>query len=317
MSDRRRRRGRSTGVRVVVAVVAMLVTVGPLRTQEPEAIASDTSSVSARHLRTVLLLSGAYWVGGMAVMERVWYRYRVRVPFHFFNDNAAYLQVDKAGHAFGAYVQSYVGYHWLRHAGLSRSSALLYGGGLGVILQTPIEVMDGIHEGWGFSWGDMAANTAGSALVVGQELLLGEQLIKFKFSYWGSEYAAMANGYLGTTTLERLLEDYNGHTYWLSIPLGRLTPGDGVPRWLNVAVGYGANGMIGEFENLSEFDVPVSCPTCPGTKVWKAKVWNLPPKLGQFLALHGLLPGQTSSNGADNSESSRIIGNRNEVLPRP
>jgi uncharacterized protein YfiM (DUF2279 family) len=119
----------------------------------------------------------------MAVMERVWYRDRDRVPFHFFNDIAAYLQVDKAGHAFGAYVQSYAGYHWLRHAGLSRSSALLYGGGLGVILQAPIEVMDGIHEGWGFSWGDMAANAAGSALVVGQELLLSEQFIKFKFSY--------------------------------------------------------------------------------------------------------------------------------------
>jgi hypothetical protein len=52
----------------------------------------------------------------MAVMERVWCRDRDRVLFHFFNDNAADPQVDKAGHAFGAYVQSYVGYHWLRHA---------------------------------------------------------------------------------------------------------------------------------------------------------------------------------------------------------
>jgi uncharacterized protein YfiM (DUF2279 family) len=254
MSERPRRRGRSADVPIVLAVVGALLAVGPLPAQEPDTIASDTSSVSARHLRTALLMSGAYWVGGMAVMERVWYRDRERVPFHFFNDNGAYLQMDKAGHAFGAYVQSYVGYHWLRRAGLSRSSALLYGGGLGVILQTPIEVMDGIHEGWGFSWGDMAANVAGSALVVGQELLLGEQLIKYKFSYWGSEYAAMANGYLGTSTLERLLEDYNGHTYWLSVPLARLTPWDGVPRWLTAAVGYSANGMIGEFDNLSEFD---------------------------------------------------------------
>jgi hypothetical protein len=69
-------------VAIVLAVVAALLAVGPLRAQEPAAIAGDTSSVSARHLRTVLLLSGAYGVGGMAVMERVWYRDRDRVPFH-------------------------------------------------------------------------------------------------------------------------------------------------------------------------------------------------------------------------------------------
>jgi hypothetical protein len=79
------------------------------------------------------------------------------VPFHFFNDNKGYLQVDKFGHAFGAYFESYIGYHWLRKSGVSKSKGLVYGATLGFILQSPIEIMDGIHEGWGFSWGDMAA----------------------------------------------------------------------------------------------------------------------------------------------------------------
>lgn len=35
----------------------------------------------------------------------------------------------------------------------------------------------------------LAANTMGSAMVFGQELLFREQLFKYKFSYWESEYS--------------------------------------------------------------------------------------------------------------------------------
>ena len=224
----------------------------------PEVTESDTTTADTSHLRTLLLITGVYWGAGFPVMEHVWYRDRERVPFHFFNDNRAYLQVDKFGHAFGAYVQSYIGYHWLREAGVSQTNSLIFGGALGVVLQAPIEVMDGIHEGWGFSWGDMAANSVGSSLVVGQALLFGDQIVKNKFSYWPSRYAGIANGYLGATALERLLEDYNGHTYWLSIPIARVTGLNRIPRWLNVALGYGADGIIGEFENIEEFrGVPI------------------------------------------------------------
>ena len=113
--------------------------------------------------------------------------------------------------------------------------------------------MDGIHEGWGFSWGDMAANVFGSGLVIGQELIWNEQLIKYKFSYWESSYSKRANGYLGKTTLDRLLKDYNGHIYWFSIPINKIIQQNGIPSWLNFAVGYGANGMFGEYENISTY----------------------------------------------------------------
>ncbi len=143
--------------------------------------------------------------------------------------------------------------------GLSKSNALIFGGSLGLIMQTPIEMMDGIHEGWGFSWGDMAANTLGSAIVVGQELLFDQQLMKCKFSYWESSYSRQANGYLGKTSLNRILKDYNAHTYWLSIPVKSLLPESLLPKralppWLCVSVGYGANGMFGEYENLREYE---------------------------------------------------------------
>ncbi|QCK15688.1 hypothetical protein [Mangrovivirga cuniculi] len=43
--------------------------------------------------------------------------------------------------------------------------------------------------------------------------------------------------------------DYNGHTYWLSGNLHKLTGIEGIPPWLNIAFGYSANGMIHEFDN--------------------------------------------------------------------
>jgi hypothetical protein len=113
--------------------------------------------------------------------------------------------------------------------------------------------MDAIHEGYGFSWGDMAANTTGSALVFVQEKWLGEQVLKLKFSYSESSYARNANGYFGTTSFDRFVSDYNGQTYWLSVPAGRLARSSRLPAWLNVAVGYSANGMYGERHNLTSY----------------------------------------------------------------
>ncbi|MFK7926266.1 MAG: DUF2279 domain-containing protein [Bacteroidia bacterium] len=206
-------------------------------------------SLNKRKLALVIGSEAAFYVGGMSYLQFLWYKDHERVPFHWYNDNAGYLQIDKMGHAYGAYFESMIGYHWLRKAGVPKKKALIYGGSLGLILQTPIEIFDGIYEGWGFSWGDMIANASGSALVVGQELLFDEQIARFKFSFWRSTYAKEANGYLGDNFLESLFYDYNGHTYWLSVPINRLMLKEQLPDWLCFSVGYSANGMFGEFEN--------------------------------------------------------------------
>lgn len=67
-------------------------------------------------------------------------------------------------------------------------TALLIGGPMGIVIQTPIEVFDGLYEGWGFSWWDMAANTFGAALFTAQEAIFDEQPVVMKFSYSPSEY---------------------------------------------------------------------------------------------------------------------------------
>lgn len=64
----------------------------------------------------------------------------------------------------------------------------------------------------------------------------------------------MANGYLGNNALEGLSDDYNGHTYWFSGNINRITGTDRLPPWLNIAAGYSAGGMFGEFENITEYN---------------------------------------------------------------
>ncbi len=222
---------------------------------------SDSSQVNRKAFYRTAAFTGFYYAGSMLILQNTWYHDRKVVPFHFFNDNKGYLQVDKFGHAFGAYVESYIGYKVLLNLGISKTQALIYGGTLGLVLQTPIEIMDGIHEGWGFSWGDMAANAIGSGLVIGNELLFHEQVVKYKFSYAASSYARSANGYLGKTMIERLLKDYNGHTYWFSMPINKFIFNQQIPQWLNIAAGYGANGMYGEYENITNYngvDIPVT-----------------------------------------------------------
>jgi hypothetical protein len=215
---------------------------------------ADTTKIEKKAIYKSLAFVGGYTAGSIYILGNTWYKDKEKVPFHFYNDSRGYLQVDKFGHMYGSYVYSYIGYHGLLKLGATRKEALVFGSTLGFILQFPIEIMDGIHEGYGFSWGDIVANSFGSVLVSGQELLFNEQLIKYKFSYWESVYSRNSNGYFGQTTMSRLLNDYNGHSYWFSMPLNKVVFRKRLPDWLNIAVGYGANGMYGEFENISSFN---------------------------------------------------------------
>jgi hypothetical protein len=48
---------------------------------------------------------------------------------------------------------------------------------------------------------------------------------------------------LGDGLMEEILKDYNGQTYWLSFDISKFTK-KAFPKWLNIAVGYGAEEMI-------------------------------------------------------------------------
>jgi hypothetical protein len=55
---------------------------------------------------------------------------------------------------------------------------------------------------------------------------------------------------LGSNLAERILKDYNGQTYWLSANVNSFLKEDTKwPKWLNIAAGYGADGMVGGYDN--------------------------------------------------------------------
>lgn len=218
----------------------------------------SSGKINKTKLFTAIALESAFYAGGMSYLNFIWYKDHNRAPLHFDNDTRAYLQCDKFGHMYSAYIESYIGYKLLRNAGVKKGPALLYGGTLGLILQTPIEIFDGIYDGWGFSWGDEIANTVGTCLMIGQELLFDDQILKYKWSYWPSPYPLTSSGHLVNEWYNRIILDYNAHTYWLSVPLIKIMPVSKIPPWLALSLGYGANGMMGKYENVTSYNgIPV------------------------------------------------------------
>jgi len=185
-------------------------------------------------------------------LNTLWYNDYPRGDFHFFNDNVDWMQMDKAGHALTSYQLGRYGYEVLKWTGLEEKPAIWIGGNLGLFFLTTVEVMDGYSEEWGFSSGDGLANLAGTSLFIGQQLAWGEQRMALKFSYSGTDYAVFRPETLGSGGLESVLKDYNGQTIWLSVnPSSFWRKEKLFLPWLNIALGYGANGMLGGDNNPS------------------------------------------------------------------
>ncbi|RAK30671.1 UNVERIFIED_ORG: putative lipoprotein DUF2279 [Chitinophaga ginsengisegetis] len=205
----------------------------------------------------VWILSGAttaLYGAGLAALNTAWYKGYPREGFHFFNDMGEWNQVDKTGHIFSAYFIGKYSREMWRWSGLPRKKQIWIGGLSGFAYQSVVEVLDGYSSEWGFSWGDMGANAIGSALLISQELAWNEQRIQLKFSAHPQNYddpvlQHKADQLFGTTFWERTLKDYNGQTYWLSVNLYSFRKESRLPKWLNIAVGYGSQGMIGGRDN--------------------------------------------------------------------
>lgn len=207
-----------------------------------------TDSVSnAVNKQRLLVMGTAFSAGYTALLislNNSWYT-EERTNFHFFNDNHEWRNMDKAGHFWGAFHESRAGIDMLRWAGVPEKKAILLGGLTGLLLQTPIEVFDGYQPEYGASTGDLIANATGAAAVVAQQLAWHEVRLMPKFSFHTTRYAAVRPNVLGSNLPERALKDYNGQTYWLSADIGAFLKTESkYPKWLNIAVGYGAEEVV-------------------------------------------------------------------------
>lgn len=185
-------------------------------------------------------LAGLTLVG----LDQIWYNDFERSKFRTLNDNNEWLQMDKLGHVMSSYYVGRLGADVLEWSGVREKDQLIYGATLGFAFLTAVEVFDGYSKEWGFSWGDMLANGAGTGLYIGQECLWKEQRITMKYSFHQTKYADIRPEKLGDSFLQQALKDYNGQTYWLSANVQSFFKDSKVPKWLNVAVGYGADGML-------------------------------------------------------------------------
>lgn len=201
------------------------------------------------------LLIGANLIGYSSLMvglNELWYKDYPTSKFHFFNDNQQWLQMDKIGHAFSCYYEGLAGIRMMKWAGFNHKQSTIIGGSYGLFVQTGIEVLDGFSEAWGASSGDMIANISGTALVVIQGLYWDEQKLLLKYSYSPTKYPDFRPELLGSSLSEQILKDYNGQTYWLSCNIHSIFPEKKFPNWLNIAFGYGAQGMVGGNDNIFE-----------------------------------------------------------------
>jgi len=198
--------------------------------------------------------TAALWVGSVVGLNELWYKNEPRSKFHLFDDSREWYQMDKAGHFLTSYAIGYYYIDFLRWAGFNRKTSIWAGGFMGSFYLAGIEVLDGFSGAWGFSLSDFTVNTAGSFAVILQELAWNEQRITPKISFHPTRYAQYRPNLLGDSFGSQMLKDYNGHTLWLSANIHSfLNDESKFPRWLNIAVGFGADGMIGGDFN-PEFD---------------------------------------------------------------
>ena len=198
-------------------------------------------------------------------LNKIWYAETERSSFQLFNDLGEWNHVDKKGHTFTAYNYTnwlFTGAKW---TGMKRRRAMWTGAGLSFLLQGTIEVMDGYSAKWGFSIPDVAFNTLGIGLFVGQELAWKEQRIIMKVSSTVPSYSTdiltsvdgihtttyreRAHSLYGSRFPETLLKDYNAQTNWFSFNIHSFIKRKDTrfPQWLNIAIGYGAQNMFEGF----------------------------------------------------------------------
>ena len=219
--------------------------------------------------KTLLVSEISAYAISLFALNQLWYSGYPRSKFHFINDNKEWLQMDKVGHMTTTYYTGVAGIKAYKWAGFKRNEAIWYGGITGSVFLMIIEILDGTSKEWGASSGDLLDNTAGSLLAIGQELKWNQQKIQLKYSYSPSRWAKINPQQLGYNHLERSLKDYNGQTYWVSFNVNstfNISKYD-FPNWLNLALGYGADGMTSPYTDdyqqsnrqfLMSFDIDLS-----------------------------------------------------------
>ena len=228
----------------IVIFLSMIFTLSGLNNRSSAYAKQDTTQINRKRLSTVLIGGGVAYSASLVALNQAWYKEQ-RSSFHFFNDCEQWNQVDKAGHFYSSYQLSRIGHELFLWTNMSEKKSAIWGTVMSQIFMATIDIFDGYSSEYGFSWCDIGADLLGGGFFLSQQLGWKEQRIKVKFSYHKTNYAALRPELLGEGNLERILKDYNGQTYWLSFDIYSMTnKPKKFPKWLNIGLGYGAEGMV-------------------------------------------------------------------------
>ncbi len=237
-------------VKTIIVSICLFLSSFSLIAQNNTTFWEKSDTLNTKRRNAVYITEAAAASVALIGLNQLWYADFKRSSFHTINDNSEWLQMDKAGHVISSYYIGKMGMNALDWAGQPKKNQLIYGATLGFAFLSAVEVLDGFSEEWGFSTGDLVANAAGTGLLIGQEVLWNEQRILLKYSFHTTSYPSRRPNLLGENFLEQTLKDYNGQTYWLSANLWSFNKKSKIPKWLNIAFGYGAEGMISANEDI-------------------------------------------------------------------
>ncbi len=258
---------------ILVCFFTFLLGLSPVQAQEQEKLPffAVADTFNKGRFWTTFGIGAVSYTGAVVGLNQIWYSQYPRSSFQLFNDWDEWNKMDKFGHSLSAYQEARGTFGLMQWAGVNRKNSLWFAIGLSTLYQTTLEVLDGHSAEWGFSLHDVAFNTLGTGLFVAQELAWKDQRIIVKISSSGVSYPQQpiysldgsqrttfqekATELYGESLSERFFKDYNGQTIWLSANISSFVKThERFPKWLNVAVGVGAENLYGGTDNIWETD---------------------------------------------------------------
>ena len=89
-------------------------------------------SFNWKKVNTLIAVESGFYIGGLSYLQYIWYSDKERVPFHYYNDNKGWLQMDKYGHAMSSYELTRLmnqAYSW---SGLSKNKSMILSASISV-----------------------------------------------------------------------------------------------------------------------------------------------------------------------------------------
>ena len=236
-------------------VVAVLCLLTLQMWAAPTAVCADAASAdeALRWNRLAALASGGaalHWVA-FEYFDRAWYQGQKRDSIRWLHDwsGDTYLHLDKGGHFLGGLFMARTLTDAYRWSGLGLRGGALLGTVTSWAVLLEIEMRDAYYDQWGFSIPDFVANTAGASVPLVHALFPATRMVGFKVGYWPSSLYLdhEDRGRAGRPHTEYAIDDYEGMTFWMTLGVGEMLAARRTawPRWLGLALGYGATGMHG------------------------------------------------------------------------